>query len=89
MGATGVINMIEKKTFIHNEEKGKSHDFTYDESFWSQDAADPRYASQEHVYSRIGMPLLDRAMEGYNCCMFAYGQVPFSSAIEFAFSSMG
>lgn len=70
-----MVDMLGQKTLIHNEEKGKSHDFNYDESFWSFEASDPRFATQEIVYSKIGRPLVDRTMEGYNCCMFAYGQV--------------
>eukprot|EP00928_Gymnodinium_smaydae_P074362 TRINITY_DN5741_c0_g2_i1.p1 TRINITY_DN5741_c0_g2~~TRINITY_DN5741_c0_g2_i1.p1 ORF type:complete len:1176 (-),score=203.57 TRINITY_DN5741_c0_g2_i1:156-3683(-) len=31
-------------------------------------------ASQEQVYKSLGLPLLDRALEGYNCTVFAYGQ---------------
>ena len=70
-----MIEMVDKKTLIHNEEKGKSHDFNYDESFWSVDPRLDRHASQEFVYERLGRPLVSRTLEGYNCCMFAYGQV--------------
>eukprot|EP00047_Mylnosiga_fluctuans_P014946 m.42262 g.42262 ORF g.42262 m.42262 type:complete len:1372 (-) comp5713_c0_seq1:634-4749(-) len=74
LGCIPVIQMRDNKTYIHNEEKGKSHDFAYDASFSSQNPSDPTYATQEHIYNTIGKPLVDRTLEGYNCCMFAYGQ---------------
>jgi len=32
------------------------------------------YASQETVYRKMGEPLLNFALDGYNTCLFAYGQ---------------
>lgn len=36
--------------------------------------ADPQYASQRQVYRDIGEEMLQHAFEGYNVCIFAYGQ---------------
>lgn len=36
---------------------------------------DPAFASQRKVYEDIGLEMLEHAFEGYNVCIFAYGQV--------------
>ena len=45
--------------------------FIYDCIF---QANDPLYANQRQVYEDIGIEMLDHAFEGYNVCIFAYGQ---------------
>ncbi len=35
---------------------------------------DPSFASQRKVYQDIGEEMLLHAFEGYNVCIFAYGQ---------------
>lgn len=35
---------------------------------------DPCFASQNLVYNDIGKEMLQHAFEGYNVCIFAYGQ---------------
>lgn len=35
---------------------------------------DPNFASQNRVYNDIGKEMLQHAFEGYNVCIFAYGQ---------------
>ena len=32
------------------------------------------HADQEKVFEYLGQEILDRAFEGYNACLFAYGQ---------------
>jgi kinesin family protein 1 len=32
------------------------------------------YADQNHVYKELGAPLLENALEGFNCAIVAYGQ---------------
>ncbi|KAI9271461.1 hypothetical protein BY458DRAFT_435746 [Sporodiniella umbellata] len=62
------------------EHKGNSRDtedikaFTFDKSYWSFDKKDPKYADQQSVYDDLGVDLLNHAFDGYNCCIFAYGQ---------------
>ncbi|KAL2266376.1 hypothetical protein VTJ83DRAFT_5728 [Remersonia thermophila] len=48
--------------------------FTFDRSFWSHDARDPHYATQEDIYDCLGEEFLDHNFEGYHTCIFAYGQ---------------
>ena len=66
--------MVGNQTFIDNG-KGRRHNWFYDHSFNSFDRAAPEYASQEIIFEKIGLPLVDRCLDGYNCCLFAYGQV--------------
>lgn len=49
-------------------------EFTYDFSYWSHDADDKNFSSQEQVYNDLGTEVVDCAFEGYNACVFAYGQ---------------
>lgn len=52
----------------------QTHDFTYDYSYWSFDAADAAFATQTQVYEDLGRDVIDCAFQGYNACVFAYGQ---------------
>lgn len=42
--------------------------------FISHQPEDINYASQQQVYKDIGEEMLLHAFEGYNVCIFAYGQ---------------
>ena len=48
--------------------------FSFDHNFWSfsHEESVP-FASQQMVYERLGGPLMDKALEGFNVCLFAYG----------------
>lgn len=49
--------------------------FSFDYSYWSHTSPDdPSFASQSLVYNDIGKEMLQHAFEGYNVCIFAYGQ---------------
>ncbi|PWA00493.1 hypothetical protein BB558_003456 [Smittium angustum] len=39
-----------------------------------QNNIDSHYTSQKHVYETVAKPLLQHAFDGYNICVFAYGQ---------------
>ena len=54
---------------------GLKHNFSYDQCFWSFDENCETFATQEYVYNKIGKPLVENAFDGYNTCLFAYGQV--------------
>lgn len=55
-------------------DRDDSKSFTFDHSYWSHRKDDPQYASQEQVYQDIGAEMLQHALQGYNVCIFAYGQ---------------
>ncbi|XP_068163719.1 kinesin-like protein KIF1C isoform X2 [Antennarius striatus] len=72
-----VIQMQGNTTCISNPKQSKDggKSFTFDHSYWSHTAADdPAFASQRQVYLDIGEEMLLHAFEGYNVCIFAYGQ---------------
>ncbi|XP_051981035.1 kinesin-like protein KIF1B, partial [Xyrauchen texanus] len=49
--------------------------FSFDHSYWSHTSPDdPCFSSQNLVYNDIGKEMLQHAFEGYNVCIFAYGQ---------------
>ncbi|KAI9265572.1 hypothetical protein BY458DRAFT_513324 [Sporodiniella umbellata] len=81
-GAQCLIRMEGDQTIITRppDHKANSKDtedvkaFTFDKSYWSFDKNDSKYADQETVYSDLGVDLLNHAFDGYNCCIFAYGQ---------------
>ncbi|XP_072548482.1 kinesin-like protein KIF1C [Salminus brasiliensis] len=72
-----VIQMQDKSTCIINPKQPKDapKNFTFDYSYWSHSTAeDPTFASQRQVYLDIGEEMLLHSFEGYNVCIFAYGQ---------------
>lgn len=72
-----VIQMQGNSTCISNPKQPKTEgkSFTFDYSYWSHTTAeDDRFASQRQVYKDIGEEMLLHAFEGYNVCIFAYGQ---------------
>ncbi|KAI7812516.1 kinesin-like protein KIF1C [Triplophysa rosa] len=76
-GAKCVIQMQDKSTCISNPKQPKDapKNFTFDYSYWSHSSEeDPSFASQRRVYQDIGEEMLLHAFEGYNVCIFAYGQ---------------
>ena len=58
-------------TAIQNQE---AKTFGYDQCFWSHDKADPHFADQAHVFNSVGEELIQHSLDGYNCCLMAYGQ---------------
>lgn len=48
--------------------------FNYDYSYASNDVDDPNFATQSMVYADIGEEMLHHSFDGYNVCIFAYGQ---------------
>ncbi|XP_059991580.1 kinesin-like protein KIF1C isoform X2 [Lagenorhynchus albirostris] len=72
-----VVSMQGSTTSIINPRQSKDapKSFTFDYSYWSHTSAeDPQFASQQQVYRDIGEEMLLHAFEGYNVCIFAYGQ---------------
>ncbi|XP_034489136.1 kinesin-like protein Klp98A isoform X2 [Drosophila innubila] len=77
-----IVEMENKKTrlvkprlqSIRDAGRESHHDFTFDYSYWSFNAEDSHFATQEQVYNDLGTDVVDCAYEGYNACVFAYGQ---------------
>jgi len=72
MDAQLIMEMENKKTrllkprlqSIRDAGRDNHHDFTFDYSYWSFDAEDPHFATQEQVYSDLGNDVVDCAYEG-------------------------
>ncbi|XP_072833665.2 kinesin-like protein KIF1B isoform X9 [Pogona vitticeps] len=72
-----IIQMQGNSTSIINPKNPKEppKSFSFDYSYWSHTSPDdPCFASQNRVYNDIGKEMLLHAFEGYNVCIFAYGQ---------------
>ncbi|XP_049853671.1 kinesin-like protein unc-104 isoform X6 [Schistocerca gregaria] len=74
-----IIEMGGNTTYIVNPKappgsKDATKSFNYDYSYWSHNPADPNFSTQRMVYKDIGEEMLQHAFEGYNVCIFAYGQ---------------
>ncbi|XP_044068043.1 kinesin-like protein KIF1B isoform X11 [Siniperca chuatsi] len=72
-----IIQMQGNTTTITNPKAPKepAKTFSFDYSYWSHTTPeDPSFASQNLVYNDIGKEMLAHAFEGYNVCIFAYGQ---------------
>uniref|UniRef100_T1HYD7 Kinesin-like protein unc-104 n=1 Tax=Rhodnius prolixus TaxID=13249 RepID=T1HYD7_RHOPR len=74
-----IIEMAGYTTTIANPKappgtKDAIKSFNYDYSYYSHDPTDPNFTNQQMVYKDIGEEMLEHAFEGYNVCIFAYGQ---------------
>ena len=67
--------MLNHETVITSRDGISRHRFCYDHCFWSFDDVTAPFADQKTVYTNLAQPLLDKAFQGYNTCLFAYGQV--------------
>ncbi|CDJ56258.1 kinesin, putative [Eimeria maxima] len=87
MNAILCISMEGKSTTIENKDDAKnpSKTFAFDYSYWSHDGfevddtgycrpSSTKYADQHRVYQDVGKDVLNNSFEGYNACLFAYGQ---------------
>ncbi|XP_064876794.1 kinesin-like protein KIF1B isoform X3 [Oncorhynchus nerka] len=72
-----IIQMQGNSTIISNPKNPKdpAKSFSFDHSYWSHTTPeDPTFASQSLVYNDLGKEMLQHAFDGYNVCIFAYGQ---------------
>ncbi|XP_038222793.1 kinesin-like protein unc-104 isoform X5 [Zerene cesonia] len=74
-----IIEMSGNTTVIVNPKvppgtKESAKSFNFDFSYWSHNPSDPEFSSQIMVYKDIGEEMLQHAFDGYNICIFAYGQ---------------
>lgn len=54
--------------------RNKPKTFAFDHCFYSLDPGVDNFASQNIVFDALGRDILDNAFQGYNACIFAYGQ---------------
>eukprot|EP00466_Bigelowiella_natans_P002858 jgi/Bigna1/70298/fgenesh1_pg.11_\ len=74
------ITMDAESGMVHAKGKvpgGDAYDkkYHFDNAFWSHDGfGTPKFVTQTNLFTTIGESLLKDAWEGYNVCLFAYGQ---------------
>ena len=70
------MDQQEQTTFIRNPSDDTIKHYKYDYSYWSCDENlnNQQFATQEQVYQDLGIEMLEHSFEGYNVCIFAYGQ---------------
>ena len=71
------MNSRDQTTFIENPLDRTVKFYKYDYSYWSCDEHlddNQIFATQDRVYQDLGVHMLEHAFEGYNICIFAYGQ---------------
>ncbi|CAJ1413598.1 unnamed protein product [Effrenium voratum] len=54
--------------------------FEFDRCYWSHSRDHPLFATQETLQKELGETMLEHAMNGFNNCIFAYGQT--GSSVE-------
>jgi len=72
-----VIRMDGATTVISNPKQPQENpkSFNFDYSYWSHTSpSDERFINQQRVYRDLGVEMLQHAFDGYNVCIFAYGQ---------------
>jgi len=58
----------------YNTASVEPRSFSFDRCYWSHCASDANFATQETLMEELGEALLANALEGFNNCLFAYGQ---------------
>ena len=69
-----IVQMQEEITSIMHPTNGDTKNFAFDFSIWSTHPSHKHFRGQQYVYENLGKQLLESAFEGYNACLFAYGQ---------------
>lgn len=62
------------RPFLYHCCRNKPKTFAFDHCFYSLVPGTEHFASQEIVFDALGRDILDNAFQGYNACIFAYGQ---------------
>ncbi|CAK1540263.1 unnamed protein product [Leptosia nina] len=80
LGTQCVVEMDSQQTILqypqstHDKERKQPKTFAFDHCFFSLDPGLNNFASQKTVFECLGRDILDNAFDGYNACIFAYGQ---------------
>jgi kinesin family protein 1 len=61
-------------TTVIDPETSQPREFTFDYSYWSHDPKDAHFVDNHKVFADLGSIVLSNAWDGYNVCLFAYGQ---------------
>lgn len=71
-----IVSMRDKQTMLTNPNSAQEDikRFTFDHSYWSCEKSDKHYVGQHTVFRDLGSEVLKSAFDGFNACVFAYGQ---------------
>eukprot|EP00730_Choanoeca_flexa_P001208 TRINITY_DN10530_c0_g1_i1.p1 TRINITY_DN10530_c0_g1~~TRINITY_DN10530_c0_g1_i1.p1 ORF type:complete len:1028 (+),score=289.58 TRINITY_DN10530_c0_g1_i1:52-3135(+) len=81
-----VVQMPDDKTMTISMEDNETRAFAFDYCYWSHDGyevdgngclkplPDSKYASQERLFDDLGAPMVQSSLDGFNGCIFCYGQ---------------
>uniref|UniRef100_A0A0G4HP77 Kinesin motor domain-containing protein n=1 Tax=Chromera velia CCMP2878 TaxID=1169474 RepID=A0A0G4HP77_9ALVE len=73
-GEECVVSMEGPTTILTSPTDGRQKKFNFDYSYWSVNKDDAHFADQQTVFEDLGKTLVENVLEGYNACLFAYGQ---------------
>ncbi|KAF4713306.1 hypothetical protein FOZ62_031758, partial [Perkinsus olseni] len=69
-----ILREGENSISIRPSSRSSAKSFTVDYVFDSSDLSDSASATQAALYSEIGTKILRNSLQGFNGCLFAYGQ---------------
>ena len=75
-GAKSCVVIDGACTTLVNPESGNARAFVLDYSYDSSEPSDAsgRYASNLSIFRDLGIPMLAKALDGFNTCLFTHGQ---------------
>ena len=68
------VKMSDQSIAMIEPTSGEKTTFTFDYIFDTTDLSKPTHADQKTVFASLGVDILRNAWDGYNACLFAYGQ---------------
>lgn len=73
--ANNQINIIQQNLAKEDQEAvANEGPWSFDHVMDSSDHADPNYVDNDKCYQHMGRPLVESVLQGYNACLFCYGQ---------------
>lgn len=73
-GEQCVVGMPTEEVVQINDGTAEPRHFNFDRCYWSHTPSDQLFATQETLMEELGEALLANALDGFNNCLFAYGQ---------------
>ncbi|XP_069985793.1 kinesin-like protein KIF13A isoform X3 [Penaeus vannamei] len=81
LGTKSIVAMTENQTILQHpaaldkqDSRKQPKTFAFDHCFDSLAVESSAFATQETVFTAVGVDILNNAFTGYNACIFAYGQ---------------
>lgn len=77
-GPTQIVAAVDASVGANKSEGGEckendgGYDFTYDYSYWSFDANDPKFVTQKQVYEDLGQDVINCAFQGEESLVYSF-----------------